>query len=47
MNEYANLWNWTIQARELAARQLADMCGGSLSQTNSEKYIHNPVSLQS
>lgn len=41
MNEYSRIWNWTIPQREIAAAQLEDMCGGSLSRAKDDKYIHN------
>lgn len=41
MNEFSRIWNWTIAQREIAAAQLEDMCGGSLSPAKGVKYIHN------
>lgn len=41
MNEFVRAWAFSIQQRETAAHQIAEMCGGDLLQANEEKYIHN------
>lgn len=45
MNEFVRAWSFSIQQRETAAHQIAEMCGGDLLQANEEKYIHNSDSL--
>lgn len=41
MNEFVKAWFFTIQQRETAAHQIAEMCGGDLLQANGEMYKQN------